>query len=1267
MRAASDDNRLDQAHREDGDASAFHSVGRLQEPVRVLFVEDSEDDIEILVWRLKKGGIPAQARRVDTEADFREALEEFRPEIVLCDNALPNFSGAAALRQLRNMRPDIPCIFVSGAIGEEAAVEVLKAGASDVVLKNNLTRLAPAVRRALEDAASRREVARLQRELSDSEAKFRSLTELSSDWYWEQDSEFRFTGVAGSYGAKSGLAESNNIGKRRWEISAYEVTPEQWAQHRALLDAHKPFRDFELKRTVNDEVRYHSISGEPFFGANGEFKGYRGLGRDITQRKLAEDSLLRFRAAMDAALDAIYIADANTLQIIDVNVTACVASGYSRDELLTMTIDGILSSISRDEIQAAYQKAIMMAPAAVTFEAFNRRKDGTEYPVEVRRHAIRSNDRYLMVGIARDISDRKRAEESLRRFRAAMDVSVDAIYISDVQTLRILDVNTTACKVTGYSREELLQTTIDAILPRFTAEEVQAAYADTIEPSPRAVTLETIKRRKDGSEYPVEVHRRVIRSADRYVMVGIARDIRQRQRAFDEVKLRTEQQSTVASLGAYALASRNLDEVLGRAVRDIARLLGVEYARVMEYLPSGEKMTVRAAFGWPDQSVGHAPIDADARARRTSDSNEPVFLFDMHSETRADTVALREFGIRSGLSVTIPGPVGAFGVLDVHSSSRRRFTKEDGNFLSAVANVMAAAVQRRRSEDVLRLRDRAIEASVNSIVIANALLPDLPIEYVNPAFERITGYSAAEAVGQNCRFLQRDDHDQPGLENIRSAVRTKTDGRAVIRNYRKDGRLFWNELHIAPVRDDAGKVTHYIGVQNDVTETRNYQEQLEHQANHDELTGLPNRNLLRDRISQAIFFAHRQQQFIAFAFLDLDHFKYINDSLGHSAGDEVLKTIGKRLSTSLREGDTVARVGGDEFALVLLGQANRDSVPDVIRRIVRRISEPVTVEGRDFEVSCSLGVSIYPDDGTDTDTLLRNADVAMYRAKERGRNMFMFYSQEMNEQITERMTLEANLRRALGRNEFQLHYQPRVNLSNGRITGVEALIRWHHPELGMVPPGRFIALAEELGLIDVIGDWVLKTACKQAREWVDAGLPPIVVAVNLSARQLMQPSSVRSIELVLRESGMDLHQIELEITEGTMMTDPVRTGRTLADLKSLGVSIAIDDFGTGYSSLNYLKHFRINCLKIDQSFVRGVPGVKDDVEITRAIVALGKSLGLKLIAEGIEHVEQLAFLKAIGCEEGQGFYFSRPVPPQHLLELLKLGFITPPDASQQSA
>jgi diguanylate cyclase (GGDEF)-like protein len=454
------------------------------------------------------------------------------------------------------------------------------------------------------------------------------------------------------------------------------------------------------------------------------------------------------------------------------------------------------------------------------------------------------------------------------------------------------------------------------------------------------------------------------------------------------------------------------------------------------------------------------------------------------------------------------------------------------------------------------------------------------------------------------------------------------------------------------VRDETGRVTHVVSIVNDVTERVRYESDLAHRANHDSLTGLANRNLLDDRLDQAIAGAHRYGRLMGVVYLDLDHFKIINDSLGHRAGDVLLRQVADRLLHVVRDVDTVARAGGDEFVIVLYDADGGDDVLSTMQRVQAAMTAPFHVEGQELHVNCSMGASVYPRDGTDAQALLKNADAAMYHAKEQGRNGYHCYTATMDTSPGTRLATVQGLRRAIENGDFELHYQPLVCATDGTIVGAEALLRWRHPEDGLVPPSQFIRVAEETGLIVPIGDWVLDTACAQNARWQAEGYPRIVVAVNLSARQFHHDDMAEVVRRALRRHGLKAGWLELELTESVLMKNVSDAAATLAELSALGVRLALDDFGTGYSSLAYLKRFPFHKLKIDQSFVRDISRDADDAAIVRAVIAMAQGLGLRVIAEGVETREQRDFLRAHGCDELQGHLLGKPMPAEAFTALL---------------
>lgn len=560
---------------------------------------------------------------------------------------------------------------------------------------------------------------------------------------------------------------------------------------------------------------------------------------------------------------------------------------------------------------------------------------------------------------------------------------------------------------------------------------------------------------------------------------------------------------------------------------------------------------------------------------------------------------------------------------------------------------------RKEMEQQLSVRTQAMEACPDGIIITDNTQTDNPIIYVNSAFEKITGYTSAEAFGKNCRFLQGSDRDQPGLIKLRELLEQQKSGELVLKNYRKDGSFFWNELHIAPVFNSNHQVTHFIGVQIDVSHRKYLEEQLIHHATHDTLTNLANRTLLLDRIQQAINLSQRSSLITAVLFLDLDRFKYINDSLGHKIGDEVLKIVAERIVACVRSSDTVARLGGDEFVIVLAGVNNHDAVVQVIKKCQKALAEGIIVNSHELILGMSIGVSIFPKDGEDPIELLKNADIAMYWAKETSKNTFQFYKPEMNLLTKEHLEFEKELRVALEKKQFVLHYQPFVDLETGKIVGAEALLRWSHPKIGIVPPKDFLHIAEELGLMGDIDDWVLDTAAKQNKLWQDAGLPAIKIAINVGEQQIIKKNLLETVKKVLQQTNLAPQCLELEINENFFMEDKGKIIPLLENLHALGVGLSIDDFGIGYSGLSSLKNYPVDKIKIDQSFIKHLNPLENDAAIIVAIIAMSKSLGLKILAEGVETIEQIKFLKSLHCDQIQGFYFSSPVTAESLSLLLR--------------
>ncbi len=539
----------------------------------------------------------------------------------------------------------------------------------------------------------------------------------------------------------------------------------------------------------------------------------------------------------------------------------------------------------------------------------------------------------------------------------------------------------------------------------------------------------------------------------------------------------------------------------------------------------------------------------------------------------------------------------------------------------------------------IALRDRAIESSVNGIFIAAATPPEYRLTYVNAAFSRILDRPREAMLGQPCLCTGSDD----GFAVIRAAIADGRDGYTTLSRLRADGSQQWLELFLAPVHNDSGGLSCYVGVLNDVTDRKEAEEQLAYLAHHDSLTGLPNRIRFDQRLQEAHVNSDPGDGF-ALCFIDLDRFKLINDSLGHGAGDIVLVEVARRLRTVCRGSDTLARLAGDEFVMLLEGAGNGEAAAGVAARVLEVLARPFSVSGRDIDVGASLGLALYPDDGSDVGTLLRNADAAMYAAKAGGRNTFRFYDEAMNRRAMQRLALETDLRRALVRSQLELFYQPQIGAADACLTGVEALLRWRHPERGLVSPAEFISVAEELGIIAEMGEWALQEAARQMVDWRRRGIAVPRTAVNLSPRQFHDPDLGTRLERILAAAGADSGWIELEITESAAMQDPARAVQVLHRLRERGLQVALDDFGTGHSSLAMLRTLPLNVLKLDRSFVQHLPASETDAAVAGAVVTLARRLGLSVVAEGVETGAQREFLAGLGCDVLQGFLFARPMP-----------------------
>jgi diguanylate cyclase (GGDEF)-like protein/PAS domain S-box-containing protein len=844
--------------------------------------------------------------------------------------------------------------------------------------------------------------------LRTSEARYRALTELSSDWYWEQDENLRFTRISRQTLGHEDIGGSIFLGHTRRSAPGVRWDEMELAALEVITASRRPFRDFEIGRSYLGGPKYYvQMNGEPVFDQSGRFAGYRGIGKDVTERKRRDEGLRIFRAAMNATADGIYLVDRSSMRFIDVNEAACRMQGRTREEVLALGPHEVLS-LSREELERSYDEFIASGSGTQRFELLRPRKNGAHAWVELERSAQRWGDSWMIVTVVRDISAHKRAEQTIRH--------------------------------------------------------------------------------------------------------------------------RSAQQSLIASFGQQALASAHLDDLLARAVAVVTEGVDAGWCRILLLTPDRRTLVLKAGSGWEPGWIERTfeAVDANTQDRYVLDAGEPVVVEDFARESRfAASAMLAAHALGSGIDVPIGAADGRIGILGAYAREPRRFSSDSIDFLRSVANIIQTAVERKAVED-----------------------------------------------------------------------------------------------------------------------------KLAYLAQFDSVTGLPNRSLFLDRLSQMLTQAQRNGWLAGVVFVDLDRFKAVNDTYGHSVGDSLLRLVAQRLTESVRAGDSVGRLGGDEFAIALSSLGKADDASLVAQKVVEALARPFDLAEHAIYATASLGVAIYPGDGTDADTLLKNADIAMYRAKEHGRNAYQFYLPQMNERAEKRMRLEAQLRGALERGEFLLHYQAKADLRSGAISGFEALLRWRHPERGLVQPLEFISILEDTGLIVPVGKWVVRTACEQLASWRAAGVAPRPIAINLSARQFQQKDLDSSIGDILRDTGADPSLLEFELTESLLMNDAEDAVRTLKRMKAYGLRLSVDDFGTGYSSLAYLKRFPLDALKIDRAFVRDVTSDPDDATIVLTIINLAHSLRLKVVGEGVESAEQLRFLGAHGCDEIQGYHFARPLPAADCTRML---------------
>jgi len=1118
-------------------------------------------------------------------------------------------------------------------------------------------------------AAERR---RLDAELRDTAERLRQLAALSSDWYWEQDENLRFTMLAGRALDEQRIRPEGILGKRRWEVEASSVSPEDRERHDRAVAARQPFREIVITlQDMGATPRQVSVSGEPFFDDAGRFKGYRGVTRDVTLQRTAEREVAQAKRYLDALINAIptpLLVKDEQHRYIAINAAFCGFFRREPGEILGKTDFDFFSAEQAHYFQQTDDEALH-GPGTVQYEQPYTIDGVTRWMLVRKTGLTRPDGARVAVVLLVDVTERRTAEAALRaseqRFRGLTALSADWYWEQD-ESLRFTFFSAGPDGKTATPESEMIGRTRFELDTQWESDAAREAHRQTL--LERRPFKDLLLRDRRSGRWAMVSGEPVFDAEGCFTGYrGTAHDITEQKQAEQRIARLRDMYAAMTAANNAIIHSSDTRELFAAICRIVVEYGHFVFARVALIDFDSGWLQTAASAGEDKGLAGSFMVSIDAgrpegqgpsaHALRAG-ANYVCNDITTDPRNRRWRELLASLGVRSQATFLLRRQGKVVGTLDLYASQVGYFDDELvklvedlaanlsfalDNFQREAARLAAEAALR---ESETRFRDFA-DAAGEYVWEADT---HGRFTYVSSRVQSVWGYSDQELIGHGSSdFMPRGEADR-----VREWLQQhmQSDGSYRDLEHRiltKQGEMRWLLVNCVAIHDEHGRPAGYRGTGRDITDRKSAEARISYLATRDPLTELPNRVLFNDRLEQGIVAARRSGQSLALMFIDLDRFKNINDSLGHEVGDLLLKEVGARMQDCIRKGDTLSRLGGDEFVVTLEGLQQAEDAAQVAAKIIKALARPFEIAGYTLNTSCSIGISIFPEDADDDRTLMKNADTAMYHAKEKGRNNYQFFSPEMNVRAVERHSLETALRSALERNEFALHYQPQVDLRSGKVVGAEALLRWHHPERGLLAPATFIAVAEESGLIEPIGQWVLRSACQRAKAWQEAGYPPLKIAVNISARQLNRPREFsRGLSRILSTTGLDPRYLELEMTESLLLHNADENIAMLRKLGHDGVRIAVDDFGTGYSSLAYLRQLPIDTLKIDRSFVRDLESDPEDAAIIHAIVAMAHSLGLLVTAEGVETRTQLEALARIGCDEYQGYLFSKPLPPVEL-------------------